>query len=301
MSTHSCQQLCINSDGSYGCDCEEGYALNSDGRTCSISCGGNYTANSGSFHSPGWPDHYPLNFRCEWYIYPENSSSNTTLSLTVDDSNYGIHGTAPCSRDYLEFYDGNTTSATLLERFCGLTTPGIQYASSSQAVVVFNSVNIHQQSSRAGAKITYQLFELGMYLNINHSLSFQRAVNYTLCCLKVPLIYISSCAVDECLIDNGGCEQICQNTALSFSCHCDEGYALRADGRSCDGNDSKSKLITTGAIPLSVESSIPEYQPQGDQHNIQKRNFFSIFSCSLEATLTSCYNQCLQRAAYIGT
>ena len=31
---HSCQHICINTNGSYVCDCNEGYALTSDGRTC---------------------------------------------------------------------------------------------------------------------------------------------------------------------------------------------------------------------------------------------------------------------------
>ena len=113
---------------------------------------------------------------------------------------------------------------------------------------------------------------------------------------------IKSISVDECLIDNGGCEQICENTVLSFSCICDEGYTLRADGRSCDGNESTNESINTGVSPQSVDPSISEYQqPQRDQRNIQKRNFFSIFSCSMEATLASCYSQCLQRAAFVGT
>ena len=32
--THSCQHICINTNGSYVCDCNEGYELNSDGLTC---------------------------------------------------------------------------------------------------------------------------------------------------------------------------------------------------------------------------------------------------------------------------
>lgn len=31
---HSCIQVCINLAGSYACDCDEGYILNVDKRTC---------------------------------------------------------------------------------------------------------------------------------------------------------------------------------------------------------------------------------------------------------------------------
>ena len=162
LGTDDCEQVCVNVNGSYRCDCEEGYALNSDGRTCRISCGGNYTANSGSFHTPGWPTHYPLGFHCEWYINPENSSSNHILSLTVDDSHFGIHGRSPCRTDYLQFHDGSTTAATSLGIFCFLRAPETLYTTSSQAVVVFQASTLPHLPSRVGARITYQLFTTGM-------------------------------------------------------------------------------------------------------------------------------------------
>ena len=41
--------------------------------------------------------------------------------------------------------------------------------------------------------------------------------------------------VDECATNNGGCSQQCIDTSGSFTCDCDEGYALNVDGSSCDG------------------------------------------------------------------
>ncbi|CAH1271521.1 FCGBP [Branchiostoma lanceolatum] len=40
--------------------------------------------------------------------------------------------------------------------------------------------------------------------------------------------------VDECGMNNGGCEQTCTNTMGSYVCSCDDGYTLNADGHSCD-------------------------------------------------------------------
>ena len=243
LGTHSCQQVCVNNDGSYDCDCEEGYALNSDGRTCSISCGGNYTASSGSFHTPGWPTHYPLDFRCEWYIHPENSSSNNILSLTVN-SLYGVHGSSPCSGDYLQLYDGKTSSDRSLGQFCGRTAPGIQYTSSSQALVVFNSDN-SQQTDHPGARITYQLFELGI------------------CTIEpVDNLYISTFlyAVNECEADNGGCEGTCVDAVTSFQCQCSNGYSLATDGLACEGIDERfmilSHCITIPHLLVTYTSSL---------------------------------------------
>ena len=40
--------------------------------------------------------------------------------------------------------------------------------------------------------------------------------------------------VDECLTDNGGCEQTCSNTVGNYSCECIQGFQLTSDG-SCEG------------------------------------------------------------------
>ena len=41
--------------------------------------------------------------------------------------------------------------------------------------------------------------------------------------------------VDECEINNGGCNQTCSNTYGTFECSCDNGYSLAADGLDCNG------------------------------------------------------------------
>ena len=42
---------------------------------------------------------------------------------------------------------------------------------------------------------------------------------------------------DECETDNGGCAQVCENTAGGHSCSCDAGYVLNVDGAACDDVD----------------------------------------------------------------
>ena len=41
--------------------------------------------------------------------------------------------------------------------------------------------------------------------------------------------------IDECLTNNGGCNQTCSNTDGSFECSCAIGYLLAADNLDCDG------------------------------------------------------------------
>ena len=40
--------------------------------------------------------------------------------------------------------------------------------------------------------------------------------------------------VDECVIDNGRCEQFCVNSVGGFYCQCAEGFQLLEDGRNCE-------------------------------------------------------------------
>ena len=44
--------------------------------------------------------------------------------------------------------------------------------------------------------------------------------------------------IDECVVDNGGCNQICVNKPGSFECKCEPGYLLSDDGKTCVGKKS---------------------------------------------------------------
>ena len=44
---------------------------------------------------------------------------------------------------------------------------------------------------------------------------------------------ISSTDINECIINNGGCDQRCENTVGSFSCGCVAGFNLGNDGSTC--------------------------------------------------------------------
>uniref|UniRef100_A0A914DQL4 Metalloendopeptidase n=1 Tax=Acrobeloides nanus TaxID=290746 RepID=A0A914DQL4_9BILA len=68
LDMHNCDQICVNSLGSYKCECYNGFSLKSDGRTCERTCGGIFTADSANFSSPNFPSNYSSNLRCMWEI-----------------------------------------------------------------------------------------------------------------------------------------------------------------------------------------------------------------------------------------
>ena len=45
----------------------------------------------------------------------------------------------------------------------------------------------------------------------------------------------TSSDINECTINNGGCEQVCTDTVQSYFCSCNGGYSLNADARTCAG------------------------------------------------------------------
>ena len=52
---------------------------------------------------------------------------------------------------------------------------------------------------------------------------------------SIFLHYYYTVDVNECLTNNGGCNQTCANTFGSFECSCGTGFLLAADNLNCDG------------------------------------------------------------------
>ena len=149
--------------GSYTCGCREGYVLNEDGRTCSISCGGLFTEASGSFHTPDWPVSYPhSNFSCEWVIDIENTN-DPFIEITFDEP-YGINGQTPCPSDYVEVFDGVEDDSVSLGRNCYVHRPNPILTSSNRARVVFQGTNCNCTASRVGVSLSYTKVVKGVSL-----------------------------------------------------------------------------------------------------------------------------------------
>ena len=155
LARHECSHLCSNTDGSYTCACRDGYSLDSNSRTCSVSCGGRLTAKVGSFQTPDWPHRYPQeNFDCEWIM--DNLSPQESVKFEVDKSAYGINGIPPCAIDYIEFFDGVNSSASSLGKYCHIQKPDPIIISTGGARVVFHALKmLNPPPSRVGVKIFY--------------------------------------------------------------------------------------------------------------------------------------------------
>ena len=117
---------------------------------------------SGSLQSPGWPRYYPREeFRCVWIISPINVTEDMVLALSVNQTHFGTHGPASCPSDYLQFFDGNTTDAESMGKYCKFNVPDTLYTTTSQAMVVFQASNFNHNANRVGARVTFQVFIKG--------------------------------------------------------------------------------------------------------------------------------------------
>ncbi|KAG9331741.1 hypothetical protein JZ751_017274 [Albula glossodonta] len=61
-------------------------------------CGGDLSGPSGSFNSPGYPNRYPENRECIWYI---QTASGSSIQITIHEFDVEYH--ADCTYDLLEF------------------------------------------------------------------------------------------------------------------------------------------------------------------------------------------------------
>lgn len=65
---------------------------------------------------------------------------------------------------------------------------------------------------------------------------------------RVPVLPAPSPDIDECRLNNGGCDHICRNTVGSFECSCKKGYKLLINERNCQGEGSAG----TRSSPLTA-------------------------------------------------
>lgn len=54
---------------------------------------------------------------------------------------------------------------------------------------------------------------------------------------------IGSLDANQCVVDNGGCQQLCTNAHPGVTCGCMTGYSLNADAINCTGMYAQCALL----------------------------------------------------------
>lgn len=168
-----CEDHCVQEGDTFHCECSGDRQLQSDGISCANEtqstvqppepnteapvelCNGTIvmTEESGTIQSPGWPNYYPTHLNCEWRI--ELPDPTKVIQFTFF-SRYGLAGKPPCTKDWVEIFNGEHEGALSMGRFCHKSAPTASMTSSTnQARVVFRAGNIHYPTRR-GFRLRYQ-------------------------------------------------------------------------------------------------------------------------------------------------
>ncbi|XP_045623432.1 cubilin [Procambarus clarkii] len=76
-------------------------------------CGGEMTRPSGSFTSPNYPNAYPINTDCEWFI---RTAPGTKIQITIHE--FDLESSGTCYFDVLQVYGGKDTTSPVLTTVC---------------------------------------------------------------------------------------------------------------------------------------------------------------------------------------
>ncbi|XP_072124103.1 uncharacterized protein [Mobula birostris] len=200
-----CSQLCVNTMGSYHCDCHPGYTLRPGNRTsctdvneclqdnggCSQLC----VNTVGSYHCDCHPG---------YTLRPGNRTSCTDVDECQSEG-HNCHSSAFCS---------NTPGS--FQCVCGAGYTGDGQTCTDVDECQTGSHNCHSSASCSNSPGSFQCVCGAGYTGDGRTCT----------------------DVDECLQDNGGCSQLCVNTMGSYHCDCHPGYTLRPGNRtSCTDVD----------------------------------------------------------------
>jgi hypothetical protein len=194
----NCNQVCINTDGGFSCDCNNGYILNSDGTTCrdidecslnTFNCDQTCTNNMGGY-SCSCGSGYTLDPNGHTCRDIDECALNTD---NCDQTCTNTAGGYSCSCGSGYTLDPNGHTCRDIDE-CALNTDGCDQ-------ICTNTAGGYTCGCNAG----YAL----------------EADGHT--CLDI----------NECATNAAGCEQTCTNTIGSFLCSCAAEYRLGSDGRTC--------------------------------------------------------------------
>ncbi|XP_061871822.1 bone morphogenetic protein 1 isoform X1 [Colius striatus] len=136
-----CQHECLNSFGSYECQCRSGFVLHDNKHDCKeAGCDHKVASISGTITSPNWPDKYPSKKECTWAIA---TTPGHRIKLTF--SELDVEAQQECAYDHLEIYDGKDAKAPPLGRFCGAKEPEPLISSGNKMFLKFVSDNSVQK------------------------------------------------------------------------------------------------------------------------------------------------------------
>ncbi|XP_061178089.1 cubilin-like [Saccostrea echinata] len=137
-------------------------------------CGALFTEESADFVSPGYPNEYGHNLRCNYTI---SVDPQRFIVFSFSSVNFHLEGGVGCRFDYVQVYAGNDTSGRSLGKFCGTDLPDpvsslgsmfIQFVTDSS--VAFSGFRAQYRTSDCGGYYTdaYGTIQTPTYPDVYH-------------------------------------------------------------------------------------------------------------------------------------
>ncbi|XP_052081717.1 uncharacterized protein LOC127719541 isoform X3 [Mytilus californianus] len=250
LGTHTCQQLCTNTFGSFTCSCRTGYTLNSDLITC--------TDIDECVDSNGGCSEYCRNLDGSYECYCKTGlhvASDGKTCIDIDECSSNNGGCEQvCKNDHAVFrcecYSGFSIDTD------GQSCQDIDECLGSNKCT--QSCNNTIGSYTCSCNQDYQLESDGFTCTDINDCVGVRCLNDG-SCLDFPGLYTCKCKqgfegkhcetdIDECLYLNGGCEDQCENINGSFHCECRGSTTLDKNGVSCRGDTDQPTVFQTHKI-----------------------------------------------------
>ncbi|XP_051159872.1 uncharacterized protein LOC127280708 isoform X2 [Leptopilina boulardi] len=218
----NCEFKCVNTEGSYRCECPEGMMLGEDKYTCKDinEC----VSNEG---------HGPCQDTCHNLVGGYECKCDGLPGTILSSDNHTCHESGPCS--IRNAGCSHTCISTMGRVFC-LCPDGFMLEDDWKTCQDVNECAVPDLQT-----------EVCHYGCINTPGSYRCAEPQELKDQPIAVDLPNSCLpgyqvsndgscldINECAKGNGGCNEVCENTAGSFFCACDgDERILSSDGKSC--------------------------------------------------------------------
>uniref|UniRef100_A0A8C5UE02 Multiple EGF like domains 6 n=1 Tax=Malurus cyaneus samueli TaxID=2593467 RepID=A0A8C5UE02_9PASS len=224
-----CQQRCVNTMGSYYCECQPGFRLHTDGRTCLVRnpCA---DRNGGCMH------------RCHSHRGRARCECHPGYQLAPDgkacqDVNECLTGLAMCAHQCL-----NTRGS-----FKCTCNPGYELGADGKRCYRIEMEIVNScEANNGGCSHVCHHTSSGPVCTCNFGFRLEEDQK--------------SCTdINECDTGSHCCQQDCYNYPGGYECSCQAGYRLSTDGCACDGKCKHQEH--SGSISLFSQQHFPGEEP----------------------------------------
>lgn len=141
------------------------------------SCSYHLTHSRGNFSSPNYPNDYPLSVSCNWTI-----SVTPGYFIYLHFEHFHLehaYGASECPYDYVEIFDGSSSSSPLIAKRCAYQDSWCVYSTSNVLHVNFVSdVIIAQSGFSAYYERVHTRYPMCLHLNASKRMSDLIFMNY---------------------------------------------------------------------------------------------------------------------------